>query len=174
MVKNGAALTQAEVDQVVGYLGAKSAFESRCNSCHELQRPLTAIKNPEQWRATVVRMAAMKPGVITDGEAGAISPTSVAGGQWRSGGASGISAGAAASVPQPHAGAQPKGVPAAGQRGSRPSVQEPGRAFPAFARVVRRLAVRLEPRQTGSAFEADADAAAGVRPRRGRDHEGSR
>lgn len=73
MVKNGAALTQPEVDQVVGYLGAKSVFESRCNSCHELQRPLAAIKDPEQWRATVVRMAAMKPGVITDAEAGAIS-----------------------------------------------------------------------------------------------------
>lgn len=73
MVKNGAALDQAEFDQVIGYLGAKSAFESRCNTCHDLQRPLTSIKNPEQWQATVVRMAAMQPVVITEAEAGAIS-----------------------------------------------------------------------------------------------------
>lgn len=73
MVKKGAALDKAEVDQVLAYLGAKSAFESRCNSCHDLQRPLTAIKNPEQWQATVAVMAAKKPGVITESDAGAIS-----------------------------------------------------------------------------------------------------
>lgn len=73
MVAKGAALDKAEFDQVLGYLGAKSAFETRCNTCHDLQGPLTSIKNPAQWQATVVRMAAMKPGVISDAEAGAIS-----------------------------------------------------------------------------------------------------
>jgi cytochrome c2 len=73
MITKGAKIDKAEYDQVLGYLGAKSAFESRCNSCHDLQRPLKSIKSPEQWQATVARMAAMKPGVITEAEAGAIS-----------------------------------------------------------------------------------------------------
>jgi len=73
MVAKGAKLDKAEYDQVLGYLGAKSAFEARCNTCHDLQRPLTAIKNPEQWQATVARMSAMKPGVITEADAGAIA-----------------------------------------------------------------------------------------------------
>jgi cytochrome c5 len=73
MVKKGAALDKTEFDQVLAYLGAKSAFESRCNTCHDLQRPLTAIKDPGQWLATVTLMAAKKPGVITEADAGAIA-----------------------------------------------------------------------------------------------------
>jgi cytochrome c5 len=73
MIAKGATLDQAESDQLLGYLGAKSAFETRCNTCHDLAKPLAAIKDPGQWQATVVRMAAMKPGVISEAEAGAIA-----------------------------------------------------------------------------------------------------
>ncbi len=66
-------LEKSQVDPLVGYLTAKSVFETKCNGCHDLQRPLTAIKNPEQWKATVLRMAAMKPGTLADAEVGAIT-----------------------------------------------------------------------------------------------------
>ena len=73
MIAKGAKLDKAQVDPILGYLSAKSAFETKCNTCHDLQRPLTAIKNPEQWQATVLLMAAKKPGPITDADAGAIT-----------------------------------------------------------------------------------------------------
>ena len=73
MVANGAKLDESQSGQILGYLTAKSAFETKCNTCHDLQKPLTAIKNPEQWKTTVLRMAAMKPGPITDADAGAIT-----------------------------------------------------------------------------------------------------
>lgn len=73
MIASGAKLDETQSGQILGYLTAKSAFETRCNTCHALEKPLAAIKDPEGWRATVLRMAAMKPGVVTDEEAGAIS-----------------------------------------------------------------------------------------------------
>ena len=73
MIANGAKLDESQSGQILGYLTAKSAFETKCNSCHDLQRPLVAIKNPEQWKATVARMAAMKSGQFTDADAGAIT-----------------------------------------------------------------------------------------------------
>jgi cytochrome c5 len=73
MVANGAKLDGTQSASILGYLTAKSAFEMKCNTCHDLQRPLTAIKNPDQWLATAQRMATMKPGPITDAEAGAIA-----------------------------------------------------------------------------------------------------
>jgi cytochrome c5 len=73
MVANGAKISDAQAGQIVGYLAAKSAFETKCNTCHDLQRPLAAIKNPEQWKTTVQRMAAMKAGHLTDADAGAIT-----------------------------------------------------------------------------------------------------
>jgi mono/diheme cytochrome c family protein len=73
MITKGAAIEKAQVEPILGYLGAKSSFEMKCNGCHDLQRPLTAIKNPEQWQATVKRMAAMKPGLLTDADAGAVA-----------------------------------------------------------------------------------------------------
>jgi cytochrome c5 len=73
MIAKGAKLDKAQVEPILGYLSAKSAFETKCNACHDLQRPLTAIKNAEQWKATVLRMAAMKPGTLTDADAGAIT-----------------------------------------------------------------------------------------------------
>lgn len=73
MIANGATLNESQSGLILGYLAAKSAFEAKCNTCHDLQRPLTAIKNPEQWRATVQRMAAMKAGHLADADAGAIT-----------------------------------------------------------------------------------------------------
>ena len=73
MIAKGAKLDKAQVEPILGYLSAKSAFETRCNACHDLQRPLTAIKDPEQWKATVARMSAMKPGTLADADAGAIT-----------------------------------------------------------------------------------------------------
>lgn len=73
MITQGAQLDKAQVEPILGYLSAKSSFETKCNACHDLQRPLTAIKNPEQWKATVTRMAAMQPGTLADADAGAIT-----------------------------------------------------------------------------------------------------
>jgi len=73
MIAKGANIDKAQVEPILGYLSAKSAFETKCNACHDLQRPLTAIKNPAQWQATVQRMAAMKPGQLADADAGAIA-----------------------------------------------------------------------------------------------------
>ena len=73
MIAKGAKLEKAQIDPILGYLSAKSAFETKCNTCHDLQKPLAAIKNPEQWKATVLLMAAKKPGPITDADAGAIA-----------------------------------------------------------------------------------------------------
>ena len=73
MIAKGAKLDKTQVEPILGYLSAKSAFETKCNACHDLQRPLTAIKNAEQWKETVLSMAAKKPGPITDADAGAIT-----------------------------------------------------------------------------------------------------
>ena len=73
MITRGASLDKAQVEPILGYLSAKSAFETKCNSCHDLQRPLTAIKDPGQWQETVLRMAAMKPGHLSDADTGAIA-----------------------------------------------------------------------------------------------------
>ena len=73
MIAKGAKLEKAQVEPLLGYLGAKSAFEMKCNTCHDLEKPLASIKDPAQWQATVQRMAAMKPGPITDADAGAIA-----------------------------------------------------------------------------------------------------
>jgi hypothetical protein len=72
MIANGAKIDQAQSGQIVGYLAAKSAFETKCNTCHDIKGPLAAIKNAEQWKSTVQRMAAMKPKSISDADAGAI------------------------------------------------------------------------------------------------------
>ena len=73
MVANGAKIDAAQSGQIVGYLTAKSAFETKCNTCHDLQKPLASIKDAVQWKATVQRMAAMKAGHLADADAGAIT-----------------------------------------------------------------------------------------------------
>ena len=73
MVANGAKIDETESARILDYLTAKSSFETKCNTCHNLEKPLAAIKNPEEWQATVARMAGMKPGAISDVDAGAIA-----------------------------------------------------------------------------------------------------
>lgn len=73
MVAAGAKISEAQSGQILGYLTAKSAFETKCNTCHDLAQPLAAIKNPDEWKATVLRMGAMKPGHLAADEAGAIT-----------------------------------------------------------------------------------------------------
>jgi cytochrome c5 len=73
MVANGAKIDESESGRILDYLTAKSSFETKCNTCHNLEKPLVAIKNPEEWQATVARMATMKPGTISDADAGAIA-----------------------------------------------------------------------------------------------------
>jgi cytochrome c5 len=73
MIANGARIDESQTEMILGYLTAKSTFETKCNTCHDLDRPLTAIKSPELWRETVLRMSAMKQGHINDAEAGAIT-----------------------------------------------------------------------------------------------------
>jgi cytochrome c5 len=73
MVANGAKLDESQSGLILGYLTAKSAFETKCNTCHDLQKPLASIKDAEQWKATVQRMAAMKAGHLADADAGAIT-----------------------------------------------------------------------------------------------------
>ena len=50
MIAKGAKLEKAQVEPILGYLSAKSSFETKCNGCHDLQRPLAAIKNPSSGR----------------------------------------------------------------------------------------------------------------------------
>jgi len=73
MIAKGAKLDKTQVEPILGYLSAKSSFETKCNACHDLQRPLTAIKNAGEWKATVLNMATKKPGHLSDADAGAIT-----------------------------------------------------------------------------------------------------
>jgi len=73
MIRKGAQIDKAQLSPILGYLSAKSSFETKCNTCHDLQRPLTAIKNPEAWQATVARMSSIMPRHLTEADAGAIT-----------------------------------------------------------------------------------------------------
>ena len=73
MISSGADFEEGQAELILGYLTAKSTFETRCNTCHNLERPLSMIKSQKEWKATVARMSAMKPKQITDAEAGAIT-----------------------------------------------------------------------------------------------------
>ena len=72
MIAKGAKLEKAQIAPLLAYVGARSAFESRCNGCLGLDRPLAAIKDPEQWQQTVRRMTAKRPGLLTDADAEAV------------------------------------------------------------------------------------------------------
>lgn len=73
MVANGAQLSDEQRSLIVDYLTAKSAFETKCNACHPLERPLSKTKSLEEWQATVKRMAAKRPGHLTAEEIEAIA-----------------------------------------------------------------------------------------------------
>jgi cytochrome c5 len=58
---------------IVDYLAAKSTFEAKCVACHPIDRALATRKSAPDWRATVRRMAEMKPGAISDAEARSVA-----------------------------------------------------------------------------------------------------
>ena len=73
MVSNGADLSADQKGLIVDYLTAKSLFETRCSACHPIDRPLSKSKTPEQWRTTVERMGAKRPGHLSESDVNAIS-----------------------------------------------------------------------------------------------------
>jgi mono/diheme cytochrome c family protein len=73
MKGNGAAVDAAGREKILGWLTAKSTFNTKCSACHGTDRPLGKSKSRADWTATVQRMAAKKAGSITDAEAAAIA-----------------------------------------------------------------------------------------------------
>ena len=73
MVSNGAQLTAGQRTLIVDYLTVKSTFENKCSVCHKLERPLSKTKTPEEWKATVTRMAGKRQGHLGPEEVEAIA-----------------------------------------------------------------------------------------------------
>ena len=73
MATKGAVLDKVRRLQVLEYLLAKSVFQTKCSVCHELERPLEKNKELQEWVTTVRRMAAKKPGHLTEEEIQAVS-----------------------------------------------------------------------------------------------------
>jgi cytochrome c5 len=44
-------------EEMVDMEAAKATFETTCSKCHDLQRPLGALKGKESWEKTVSRMS---------------------------------------------------------------------------------------------------------------------
>ena len=68
MANTGAVLSKKQRMQVLEYLVAKSAFQTKCSVCHGLERPLEKNKEFQAWVETVRRMSSKKPGHLTDEE----------------------------------------------------------------------------------------------------------
>lgn len=73
MANTGAVLSKKQRIQVLEYLVAKSAFQTKCSVCHALERPLEKNKEFQAWVETVRRMASKKPEHLTEEEIKAIS-----------------------------------------------------------------------------------------------------
>jgi mono/diheme cytochrome c family protein len=73
MANTGAVLSKKNKRQVLEYLVAKSTFQTKCNVCHGLERPLEKNKEFQAWVDTVRRMAAKKPEHLTEEEIQAVS-----------------------------------------------------------------------------------------------------
>ena len=73
MANTGAVLSKKNRRQVLEYLVAKSKFQTKCNVCHGLERPLEKNKEFQAWVETVRRMAAKKPEHLTEEDIQAIS-----------------------------------------------------------------------------------------------------
>lgn len=73
MVKNGAAVTDAQQGQIAAYLAAKSTFDAKCSACHGTDRPLGKSKSAADWLSTVQRMAGKKAGHLTDQEIASVA-----------------------------------------------------------------------------------------------------
>ena len=84
MANSGAVLSKKNRRQVLEYLVAKSAFQTKCSVCHALERPLEKNKDFQAWIETVRRMASKKPGHLTEEEIKAISGFLTAKGEEKS------------------------------------------------------------------------------------------
>jgi mono/diheme cytochrome c family protein len=73
MKANGAGIDDQQGELVVAFLAARSIFEAKCSACHGFDRPLGKNKAAADWRATVERMVAKKPGHLTEAEVGQIA-----------------------------------------------------------------------------------------------------
>jgi mono/diheme cytochrome c family protein len=73
MKGKGAAVTDENRGKIVGWLAAKSTFETKCSACHGVDRPLGKNKSRADWTATVQRMAGKKPGAIGEADAATIA-----------------------------------------------------------------------------------------------------
>lgn len=73
MANTGAVLSKKQRAQVLEYLVAKSAFQTKCSVCHGLERPLEKNKEFQAWVETVRRMAAKKPEHLTEEEIQSVS-----------------------------------------------------------------------------------------------------
>ena len=68
MAGKGAQFTPEEQGAIVDYLVARSVFASRCVVCHTKERMFDSQKALADWKATVEKMAAMKPELFSPGE----------------------------------------------------------------------------------------------------------
>ena len=84
MANTGAVLGKKNKRQVLEYLVAKSTFQTKCSVCHALERALEKNKQFQEWVATVRRMAAKKPGHLTEEEIQAVSGFLTAKGEEKS------------------------------------------------------------------------------------------
>jgi mono/diheme cytochrome c family protein len=61
-----AAAQQAAPDPAVAVQTGKATFETSCQKCHPLERPLSKVKTAEEWASTVERM--IKNGAAVNNE----------------------------------------------------------------------------------------------------------
>ncbi|HWR98550.1 MAG TPA: cytochrome c [Candidatus Methanoperedens sp.] len=73
MKSNGAGVNDENRGKILGWLTAKSTFDTKCSDCHGTDRPLGKAKTRADWTATVQRMAGKKPGWVSDADAAAIA-----------------------------------------------------------------------------------------------------
>ena len=63
MVTYGAPLNAVQRDAVTAYLGARSLFDSNCNSCHSSLRVLAKPVKGTEWSKTIERMGSHLKGL---------------------------------------------------------------------------------------------------------------
>jgi len=73
MKTNGASFDAEGREKILGWLTAKSTFDTKCSACHGTDRPLGKSKSRADWTSTVQRMSGKKPGHLSDAEAAAVA-----------------------------------------------------------------------------------------------------
>jgi mono/diheme cytochrome c family protein len=68
MAGKGAEFSSEEQGAMIDYLVARSVFASRCVVCHTKERIFDSQKALAEWKATIEKMAAMKPELFSPGE----------------------------------------------------------------------------------------------------------